>query len=310
MFELTVLGTNILLPSLVVLLGAAVAIAVTRPRAGAATSTATSSPATYSTAQPWLLLRSLLVGTAVTLALWAAVGLRNQFSLWPDDAWLRMPHAVALIALAAGVTVGMQHMWLGWLIRSLAVGLAAWMVFPTGESWDFLLPQRPQWLLCLGLSTLVAWGLVEMRPPRSAAVLGLSWIVVWVAAAYLTGQSFLSVTEHLMAISAVVGCLSLLTLWCNWEGVLVPAVGGCLFASSASIASAQFNSYLGLPDSLSWLAMSSPAIAAAMAYPFAAKRGGDLRPGARWYVTLAICCLVAGGLIAWTYSAVPAAPEW
>ncbi len=304
MFELTVLGINVILPSILTLLGVALGY-----RLSGAVESRHETERPLESNRTVELVRGVCVAAASALAIWSAVALRNEWAIWHEDAWMRLPTGVALVALAAAVTTGMNFVWLAWLIRGVAVLTAALAIFPSGEAWGDLLPTKNLWLASITLSTLVAWFLMERRGSRDAAVLGLSWILLLIVAAYLTSQSFLKVTEPLMAVASVLGCLSLLSLRRGSSSWVATAVGPCLFAFSAAVASAQFNSFLGLPDALSWLAMASPGIAAALTQWTSV---GHSQIGSRkknLWATLLVCLLMAVAIVAWTQWALPSGGE-
>ncbi len=304
MFELTVLGINVVLPAVVTLVAIAGALRLNRTFAKQQLPVDPTVPAALKGNDRTRVVDfagRLLVAAASALAIWLAVALRNQWSLWHEDAWMRMPVGVALVALAAGVTSGLKLSWLTWLIRAAAVLLAAQVVFPVGEAWAFLLPVKHVWLASMVLSTLIGWFLVERRQARQAAGLGLGWILLLIAAAYLTSQSFLKITEPLMAVASVLGCLGLANLWSGVPQLIATAAGPCLFALAAAVASAQFNSFIGLPDALSWFAMSTPAMAALFTQ-WTTKR----KP---LWPTLLVCLLLAVAVIGWTFYLTPSGGE-
>jgi hypothetical protein len=255
-------------------------------------------------------LQGLVISGATAAALGVAFGLRNGWALWHEDAWMRWPTAVVLVALAGAVTAGLTSSWLVWTLRILATLIASGVIFPTGEAWGFLWPARFQWWAVMTISTVVGWSLCHVQPPKLAAFLGLNWIVLLVAAAYLTSQSFLKVTEPLMAVASVLGCLSLFSLGGRTSQWVSLAAGPCLFATSAAVASAQFNSFLGLPDRLSWFTMATPSLLAVAAYGFttaSATRG----PGRYAVLCLIVSLALAATVIGWTNEMLPeGGEEW
>lgn len=311
MFEATVLGINVVIPSVIALAGALLAWLARPPRRDASGTSQTS--AAESANRPGLatatngpgahgLAQAAAISACSVLAIWTAFALRNEWAWWHTDAWMRMPVAVAVVGLAAWVTAGMQVRWLAWSIRSVVVLTAAVAIFPTGEAWEFLLPRRSLWLASMTLSTLLGWTSMAWRKPQPAAVLGLSWILLLVGDAYLAGQSFLRVTEPLLAVASVLGCLSLLSLRAGSSPWVAIASGPCLFATSGFLASAQFNSFLGLPDSLTWFAMFCPALVAVATQWLT----GHLGPGAQSKRYMVACvsisialALAIGGWTTW-----------
>ncbi len=297
MFELKVLAINVLLPAAAAVVGAVIALRIK----GANSSQHSERSVDF--------VRSVPIGIATIVAIWGAVAFRNEWAVWHEDAWMRFPTGVALVALAAVVTAGLNNVWIVWLLRGGAVFVAALAVFPLGEAWEFLLPKRHIWLSTITLGTVVGWFCIERRQPLASAILGIGWILILIAAAYLTSQSFLKVTEPLMAVAAVLGCLSLLSLRRGSPQLLGVAAGPCLFASSSAIASAQFNSFLGLPDTLSWLAILAPASAAAVTDWTCASANARGRLYQSLWLTLIVCVGLAAVIIAWTELAQPVGGE-
>ena len=230
----------------------------------------------------------ILMGTA---AIWLAFGLRVGFAWWPEDAWARIPVAIGIVGVGSICGVWSPNAWLAWTVRGAGVLLASWVVIPTGEAWEFLQPSLPVWVGVLVVSPLLAWWLLERREDRQAGVLGLGWILCLAAAAFLS-KDFLRVTEPILAKAVVLGCASLATL-VSARRELVSAVSGiCLFGCGAAIANAQFNSFLGLPDGLSWLAIASPALAALISHPFSSTRRTAEPPRKRQLLVAVLACLL------------------
>ncbi len=171
--------------------------------------------------------------------------------------------AVAIVGLAAmcSTWIPSKFKLIIWLTRAITLWVATKTVIPTGEAWDFLQPNIPTWTFVMVLGPLLGWWLIERLPTGTAATLGLSWILCIAASAFLS-KDFLRITEPMLAIASVLGCVSIGT-WFTKRAELVGAVAGpCLFGSGAAVASFQFNSFLGLPDALSWFAIVAPALAA------------------------------------------------
>jgi hypothetical protein len=314
MFELTVLGINVLLPSLVALTAVGLVWKM-QPRARlssqsgqAGTMPVGSAETADAPAKGIAYAQGIIVSGATAAAFCLAFALRNEWALWHEDAWMRLPTAVGLVALAAAVTAGLTNSWLVWSLRLLATLIACGVIFPTGEAWEFLRPAQFPWFACMTLSTVVGWYLSQALAPKPAAILGLNWIVLLVAAAYLTSQSFLKVTEPLMAVASVLGCLSLFSLGGGAPRMVSLAAGPCLFATAATVASAQYNSFLGLPDSLSWFTMATPSLLALAARSFTSS---SLTRGSGRYTLL---CLIVGLALAavviiWTHGMLPVGGE-
>lgn len=296
MFEAKIFLINIGIPSALCVLGVIAAYLLSR---GAA------DPVQLKPAGP---SREGLIGTIAAClagcAVYVAFALRTEFALWHEDAWMRLGSSTLFVAVAGAITALIANPWIRWSLRLVAVAAAAFAVFPQGETWDFLLPARSYWLSSMTLSCFVGWLLLGQFRGREAAVVGLSWIPLIAAGAFLTAQSFLKVTEPLLAASSVLGCFGIGVLIIGKADMLVAAGGAAIFAFAAATASAQFNSYLGLPDSLSWLAMATPALVAASALPLRDRAANvPTRPRLGLVLVVLVAALVlAAAVVAWTHS--------
>ncbi len=324
MFELKVLAINVLVPSII----SVIALWLCRPRnavanlgpserklalqpAPAVREASDSASATLVEPPFSTVYASLLSLTAVA-AIWAAFGLRTEFVLWPQDAWKRLPQSVALVALGGILTQWIPNTFIRWTLRLVTLVGAAIVIFPTGEAWQELTKDRSAWIAAMSLSSFLGWLLISYQTPRRQAVVGFGWIFLFASCAFLTAQSFLKVTEPLLAVASVVGCVSIASCLSRNSQQLLPAVAGpCLFALSVAVASAQFNSYLGLSNWLSWLGMSSPAMAAAVSMLVPATQDGQVRL-TRWHAlaTVITCLLLAGAIVGWTQVAAASGEEW
>lgn len=241
---------------------------------------------------------------AAAAAIWLAFGLRNGFAFFPaDDAWLRIPTAAILVAVCAVLTVPVPGL-IRWVVRLGSLVAASWIVFPAGEAWEFLLPSRTFWIAALAGCSCIGWLGIESRSARESGILALSWIPCFAATAFLTAQSFMKVTEPLLAVSSVVGCLGIAGIVSRRSELLLGAAGPCLLTSAAAAANAQFNSYLGLSDWLTCLAMFSPAIVAVCGMPFLSQPtssqtgSSTIHLGA--FATVIASLAVAIAIVVWT----------
>ena len=247
------------------------------------------------------LATSLLILSSM-LALWLALVLRVEVARawWPEDAWARVPVAFCIVGLASIVSVWISIKPIFWTVRAVGLLLAAIAIIPRGEAWEFLRPMIGIWVAVLVISSFLGWLLIERLPGKSAGVLGLGWIACVAAAAFLS-KDFMRVTEPLLAVACILGCASLATLRTGRTNLIDGVAGPCLFGSGAIVASAQFNSFAGLPDALSWLAISSPAIAALATFVVPNKRMDDKAPGRRSSTLIIIACAtVAVSVVLWT----------
>lgn len=243
---------------------------------------------------------------AAVLAIWSAYALRNGLVLVAEDRWLRIPLAVTVVGIPGALAAHLPNP-AKWAVKTLAVVCAAMLVFPTGEAWDFLQETKIQWIAAMAAGCLIAWSLLNQRNAPRAGILALGWIASLVAAAFLTAQSFMRVTEPMLAIASVFGIMGFAAIWQHRSQLLLGAAGPSLFAMAAGLASAQFNSYLGMSDRLTWLAMLAPATAALLSHPFRERSGTDAsatpataRGKYQSVITIILCLILAAAVIGWT----------
>ncbi len=321
MLELKILTVNVLLPTAIMvvavllsrlLLAAPSAQSASQPdeappaedtRSGDATESPTADGDGLSTSSAGWSIRHVAVDGALILAavvaVWLAFGLRVGFAWWPEDAWARIPWAVAVVGAGSMLTISLPVRWLAWALRGLALWLGTEMILPRGEAWEFLEPQLPVWRGVLIAGPLLSWWVIEGRSPRGAGWLGLAWLPLFAASAFLS-KDFLRVTEPMLALAAVLGSASLGALIIGKRNWAASIAGLSLFGCGAAVASAQFNSFLGLPDALSWAAILSPAAAALLSSWFAGQESAA-RPLSWRYVllTCAIGCGLAVAVVVW-----------
>lgn len=260
-------------------------------------------------AEPSISFAIALSGSAA-LSILLAFAFRNDFVLWDrSESWIRIPVACCVVASASWFG-SILPKWLTWLLRLLSVAAAAKLVFPVGEAWEFLQDASWRWQGTMVMATIAPWFLLStMNRPRTA-VIQLIWIACCVAGAFLTAQSFMKATEPMMAVACVFGVFGLVSFKSrsNWSAA-TSGVG--LFGYSACIANAQFNSFLGLSDRLSYLAILAPALTISLA---TAVGGFDSKSRSKlfWLTLSIVTILVVVGIIAWTSVAagVGAEEEW
>ncbi len=185
--------------------------------------------------------------------------------------------------------------------------VAAWLIFPRGETWAELQSEQNQWCLVIALSASLAWwGIAGCRPAVSIAV-GFATIPLLIASAFLTSLSIMKITEPLIAVATVIGLCSLIDLRLTGRGSLPIMFAPALFAMTSFIAHANFQSYLGLPRTLYFLAMFSPALVA-----LAARMSQRNSTRVAIATTVCMALLIAATMAGWTYVAgeVGAEPEW
>ncbi len=310
MFELQVLLSNLVAPSIVVLFGWLVCRSLPRDRA--------------------LRVLPYVLTACSGLAIWLALAVRNGFSWWPEDAWQKVPIAALIVAGAAvidelfrakpyvesavvptGASSRPTNLSLSAISQliaiALAVALAAWLIFPRGDAWAELQSQQNQWCTVVTLAASFAWWGVAGCQPRVAATVGLATIPLLIASAFLTSLSLMKVTEPLIAVASVLGCCSLIDLRLSGRRSLPIMIAPSLFAMSGFVAHASFQSYLNLPRTLYFLAMLSPAIVA-LAARVSQRKSARLAIG----VTVGLALVLAATVSVWTYVAgdVGAEAEW
>jgi hypothetical protein len=281
-FELQILAANIVLPAVVLLTVYLVSSIL---------------PAALS-----LRLQSPMLAVAGALGLWVAFGIRNGWTLWPEDHWQRIPAATLLIGVVAAMTeillrsaasltarksaysqketaaeqyepyskanVVSDHTaigWLqsvGWILRISATVGAALIIFPTGEAWLELKSSRWWWVSLIAISVSFSWFSLSRCDRRVAPFVGIAFVPWLIAAAVLTAQSFLKVTEPLMAIATVIATVSMLDLTGKTRAVLIVAAGIMHVGASAIVAHGYFYSYLDIPRNLYAFTISAPLLIA------------------------------------------------
>ncbi len=299
MFEIKVLAANVLLPAGMMLVAIVVHWWLIRRDAAndqqvEQESGASDHEAGQKTRLPQF--AEALTGMLSGLAILGAYALRIDWTLWPQDSWARIPSAACIVALAAVIASFMPAV-IGWPLRFGGLAFAAYSVFPRGEAWEDLASQETLWVGAVALGTGPAWLAITYLPPRIAGTLSAAWILLAVAAAFLTAQSFMRVTEPMMAVASIFGMVAIGT-WIVGSPVLIQGgIGPALFAMSAGSSNAQLNSYLGITNYLPTLAILAPACAAIVAalLPMAEQRWGR-----RMAVAIACCVILSVVIIVWT----------
>ena len=284
-------------------------------------------------------LTPLALAASSSVAIWIALAARNGFAGWPEDAWQKIPIAALIVSAAAIIAALLRSPTLTadpiseakhsvqahplaspkahrtsssssivqWIAIAAAALSAAWLIFPRGDAWAELQNDQAQWCLVIALSTSLAWwGIAGCRPAVSSAV-GLATIPLLIASAFLTSLSIMKITEPLIAVATVIGLCSLIDLRLTGHKSLPIMLAPALFAMASFIAHANFQSYLGLPRTLYFLAMLSPALVA-LAARISQRKSTRVAIAA----TFCMALLLAATMAAWTYVAgdVGAEPEW
>jgi len=283
-------------------------------------------------------LTPLVLAASSGVAIWTALAVRNGFAWWPEDAWQKVPIAALIVSALAIVAElfspqavqseqadkipiadkeavaspnslrrSSAASIVQWLVITVAAVAAAWLIFPRGDTWAELQSEQNQWCLVIGLSVSLAWwGISGCRPPVAIAV-GFATLPLLIASAFLTALSIMKITEPLIAIATVIGLCSFIDLRLTGRRSLPIIFAPTLFAMTSFIAHANFQSYLGLPRTLYFLAMFSPAIVALIARM-------TQRKSTRVAIAATICMalILAAAMAGWTYVAgdVGAEPEW
>ena len=310
MFELQVLLSNLAAPTAIVLFGWLACRSLPRDRA--------------------LRVLPFVLTACSGLAIWLALAVRNGFSWWPEDAWQRVPIAALIVAGMAAINdlllakPGVKSATgsadepsspakppasaMTQLISIvIAVALAAWLIFPRGDTWAELQSQQNQWCTVITLAASFAWWGVAGCQPKVATTVGLAIIQLLIASAFLTSLSLMKVTEPLIAVASVLGLCSLIDLRLVGRRSLPIMIAPSLFAMSGFIAHASFQSYLNLPRTLYFLAMLSPAIIA-----LAARMSQRISTRFAIGMTVGVALVLAATIAGLTYVAgdVGAEAEW
>ncbi len=268
MFELQILFANILVPAIIFV--SAYAVTLQLPNSMRAQ------------------FQPPVVAMSGALALWLAFALRNGWSLWPEDVWQRIPVASLLVAVVTAVTeiflhprgiqaeageaisapeqrerksfAGLEIMI--WLLRAVAIAQAALIIFPTGESWVELQSMRRWWIGVITVGVSFGWYSISRCRTNVAPIVGFALIPWTVAAAFLISQSFMKVTEPMLAIATLLALASLFD-WKRRTACFLNTISGVtLFTAAAAIAQGQFYSYLDLPRNLYAIAILTPLLIA------------------------------------------------
>ncbi len=278
MFEIKVLFANILAPALI-MLGAYWISSRRYPAPGGRLGLSTFALASF-------------------LAIWCAMALRNGWSLWPEDAWQRIPAGSLLVALVSIVTdYGGQSAPISrgaaergvsetavtdpdelqsplprsikvvsWLFRLAGLVGASFIIFPSGESWAELQAVRWWWIGLMSMGVVAAWLVVSSCHWSVRPSVGFAFVVWTVAVAFLVSQSFMKVTEPILAMATVLGLASLFDVLRFSYRAVVSVAGVTLFAAAAAVAHGNFYSFLDISRNVYGLAILTPLFIASAAY--------------------------------------------
>ncbi|MCR9295490.1 MAG: hypothetical protein NXI32_22460 [bacterium] len=306
MFELKILFFNVVIPSLIAVTAVLWAGWLKRRRSTTQglvgdqhkTDVETQTSPSSSTLASNAALQFAAGALASSVAVWLAFATRNQFQLWSEDSWLRVPLASLLVGVVAACSAGLPR--LKWLFCLLAVAAASWLVFPRGEAWTDLQKEQWFWLASIFVGCSLAWIPLSLRSAANAGVQALAWIPCVAALAFLTAQSFMRVTEPLLAVASIFGVFGIGAIWIQARQLLLGAAGPALMAMVAAGANAQFNSFLGLPNLLTAFAISAPAMAA-IATQLIPGKSNQTRSTVSYIVfCLIVCVVLAAVVIVWT----------
>ncbi len=310
MFELQILFGNIIAPAAIVLASWLACAALPKARRNR--------------------LTPFVVATSSSAAIWVALAVRNGFAWWPEDAWQKVPIAAFIVSAVSMIAelyrsptaipavnqvdptnnvprTNSASAIVQWAVITIFATAAAWLIFPRGDTWAELQSQQNPWCLVIALSVSLAWWGISGCRPAVAVTVGFATLPLLIASAFLTALSIMKITEPLIAIATVIGLCSLIDLRLTAGRTLPIMFSPTIFAMSSFIAHASFQSYLGLPRTLYFLAMLSPAIVALVARM--SQRKSNL---VAILATLATALALAAAMASWTYVAgeVGAEPEW
>ncbi len=246
MFELTVLLANLIVPATIM----ATAIAIV-----------------WRMKQPSIAC-SLILGTGAAIAIVVAYGLRNGFAIWPEDAWQRIPLATLLVGLIgsarAQIAPARSIPYLLSLVALVAVTLAATsIVLPSGEGWEELAKSAPKWYALFLVAMLAAQCLMDCLPSRAVGWFGLALIPWTMVSAYLCSESFVKVTEPIIAVATTIGLGSLANLRKIDSFAVRSLLGPALFTVFAGLAHAKFYDFADTPEWYYQLLVVTPSLMAA-----------------------------------------------
>ncbi len=270
----------------------------------------------------------LLLAICSGVSIWVAMAFRNGFATWPEDAWQRVPIAGMIVALATVLLAffcdnprprtvpdtessdaGKKSLpvFFQWIVVSLVIAGAAWLIYPRGEAWAELQSQQTQWCLIITLAASLSWWGLTGCQAKVASTVGLAVIPILVVSAFLTSLSFMKVTEPLIAVATVIGLCSLIDLRLGHRRSLPIMMAPSIFAMTGFIAHASFQSYLNIPRTLYFLAMLSPAMLALVARIAQRKSAGFAI-----FTTIVLALVLAGAIGTWAYLAgeVGSENEW
>ncbi|MEM8733757.1 MAG: hypothetical protein AAGG44_06035 [Planctomycetota bacterium] len=267
MFELKILLANVAAPAAVLVVAMLIDLFLLGSRSSPAADRTDESVSAKHFASS---TGSALVGSlGASLAIWIAFGMRNDFVWWSEDHWQRIPLAAAIVALGIFLSTLFPSRYRLLAIAVfgiLALGYSANLVTPQGESWAEVVEPRILWLgLLVAGPILSALLLCKLQAPIQGWTL-FSWVAASVAAAFLAAQSFMRVTEPMLAYATLFGITG---IYCAVRQRIEFAICVALpttFAMAASAAHGQFNSYLGLSNGITFLSMSQTALTTVVAF--------------------------------------------
>ncbi len=163
MFELQILFGNVVAPAAVLLFSWLACAALPAPHRSR--------------------LTPLVLAASSSVAIWIALAARNGFAWWPEDAWQKIPIAALLVSATAIIAALLRSPPLTadptfkaeqsnqagplaspkalrttttsivqWIAMAAAALVAAWLIFPRGETWAELQSEQNQWCLVIALA--------------------------------------------------------------------------------------------------------------------------------------------------------------
>lgn len=240
-------------------------------------------------------LAALVACLGWSAAVWIGLAARHEWQWLPEEFWQQPFWAILAAAILLGgttATAGVEYSW-RWAVAGLLAIATAWLVMPSGETWDDMLPLHRTWMTVVTVSCL----LNSMGLDRMARSDAHRW-VLWVVVAGLAGPFALASATYgalsewtLAAITATVG-FAVLAIFPSAK-MLWPVAFPAVFFSAAITASARFYTYEDHPWWLYGIALFLPSLVALVDVP--------LRNRSTWLrvVVAAILAAILVGICVW-----------
>ncbi len=247
MFELTVLLANLIVPATIMVAAIGLAWRMKQPSIACC----------------------MVLGTSAAIAIAVAYGLRNGFAIWPEDAWQRIPLATLMVGIIgstrAHIAPARSIPYLLNLVALVGIALAAtYVVLPSGEGWEELAKSALKWYALFLVAMVTAQCLIDCLPSRAVGWFGLALIPWTMISAYLCSESFVKVTEPIIAVATTIGLGSLANLRKTDSHAVRSILAPALFTVFAGLAHAKFYDFADTPEWYYQLLVVTPSLMAAV----------------------------------------------